>query len=158
LLTGGQDQTGFEVLPIARVAKSQRAEAAPEIDKSFIPPVLGTDAWRPLESEIMQVTSDRIGKKIEELATQVTSRGITFDSHSQGDPLILAQLRELNEAYALLQILAFAQGVHPFTAYLELCRLAGRLSIFDETRRTPVLPPYDHDDLGGCFWRVKQLI
>jgi len=158
LLLSTDDHTGFEVLPIARIAKSPRAEATPEIDKGYIPPVLASDAWKPLASDILQAVCDRVGKKIEILATQVTSRGITFDSHAQGDPLIFAQLRELNEAYAYLQILAFAQGVHPFPAYAELCRLVGQLSIFDASRRVPALPRYDHDDLGGCFWRVKQLI
>jgi type VI secretion system protein ImpJ len=158
LLVAADDQTGFAVLPIARVTKSMRAEATPEVDKSYIPSVLATDAWKPLENDIMQVISDRVGKKIEVLSTQVTSRGISFDSQSQGDPAIITQLRMLNEAYGLLQVLAFAQGIHPLHAYLELCRLVGQLSIFDETRRTPTLPRYDHDDLGGCFWRVKQLI
>src|SRR5207237_9553996 len=50
-------------------------------------------------------------------------------------------------------------GVHPFWAYMELCRLGGKLGIFDEaTRRPPDLPRYDHDDLGGCFYKVKQYI
>src|SRR5262249_10878623 len=42
------------------------------------------------------------------------------------------------------------------TAYLELCRLVGQMAIFGATRRPPDLPRYDHDDLGGCFYRVKQ--
>ncbi len=92
------------------------------------------------------------------LANQVVSRGITFDSQAQGDPLIFEQLRELNSAYPTLGILAFAEGVHPFGAYVEMCRLVGQLSIFGATRRPPELPRYDHDDLGGCFYRVKQHI
>src|SRR5262249_51834575 len=43
-------------------------------------------------------------------------------------------------------------------AYLELCRLVGQLAVFGDTRKTPPLPRYDHDDLGGCFWRVKQYL
>ncbi|MBL8798693.1 MAG: type VI secretion system baseplate subunit TssK [Planctomycetia bacterium] len=158
LLFATADHTGFEVMPIAQVTKSLRAEATPEINKAYIPPVVADDAWRPLEDDILHAVCDRVGKKIEVLSSQVTSRGITFDSHNQGDSLIFAQLRELNEAYALLQVMAYAQGVHPLTSYLELCRLVGQLSIFDAARRTPDLPRYDHDDLGGCFWRVKQLI
>ena len=104
----------------------------------------------------MQSIYDRIGNKIELLATQVVSRGITFDSQGQGDPLIFEQLRELNQAYPVLGTLAFAQGVHPFDAYLQLCRLVGQLAIFGATRRPPELPRYDHDDLAGCFFRVKQ--
>jgi type VI secretion system protein ImpJ len=64
----------------------------------------------------------------------------------------------MNEAYALLHVLGFAKGVHPLPAYAELCRLVGQLSIFGAQKRPPDLPRYDHDDLGGCFYRVKQYI
>src|SRR5581483_8118736 len=158
LLLTGQDQAGYEVLPIARVEKSPRAEATPQLDETYIPPVLGIDAWKPLHAGIIQAVYDRIGKKIELLANQVVSRGITFDSQAQGDPLIFNQLRELNEAYTLLGVQAFAQGIHPFWAYTELCRLVGQLAIFGATRRPPELLRYDHDDLGGCFYRAKQHI
>lgn len=156
LLLASQDQTGYEVLPILRVAKSTRAEATPELDGSYIPPLLACDAWGPLSQGILQVLFDRIGKKIELLANQITSRGITFDSFSQGDSLIFEQLRELNRAHAVLQTLAFVEGVHPLEAYIELSRLVGQLAIFGATRRSPELMCYDHDDLGGCFYRIKQ--
>ena len=158
LLVSGDDQTGFEVLPLARLTKSSRAEGAPQLDESYIPPVLGVDAWAPLWSGIVQAVYDRVGKKSELLAAQVIARGISFDSHGQGDPLVFAQLRELNEASAALGILAFAQGVHPLTVYTELARLVGKLAIFGETRRPPDLPRYDHDDLGTCFYRAKRYI
>ena len=59
----------------------------------------------------------------------------------------------------MLNVVAMAPGIHPLWAYTELCRLVGQLSIFDETtRRPPALPRYDHDDLGGCFYRVLQHI
>jgi type VI secretion system protein ImpJ len=158
LLLSNQDHTGYEVLPIARIQKSARAEATPELDLSYIPPVLACDAWGPLATNILQAIYERIGKKIETLATQIVTRGVTFDSHTQGDALLFAQLRELNQAHALLSSLAYAQGVHPLLAYLELCRLVGQMSIFGATRRPPELPRYDHDDLGGCFYRIKQYL
>jgi type VI secretion system protein ImpJ len=156
LLLSTQEHTGHEVLPIARIEKSSRAEATPQLDESYIPPLLACDAWRPLAAGIVQSIYERLGKKIELLAGQVVSRGITFDSQAQGDPLIFAQLRVLNEASAVLGILGYAQGVHPLTAYTELCRLVGQLAVFGATRRPPDLPRYDHDDLGRCFGRVKQ--
>jgi type VI secretion system protein ImpJ len=158
LLLSTEDHSGYETLPIARIEKSPRADATPQLDKAYIPPVLACDGWPTLSGDILQSLCDRIGKKIEVLANQVLARGITFDSHAQGDPLVFAQLRELNEAYALLQVLAFAPGIHPLQGYLELCRLVGQLSIFGATRRPPDLPRYDHDDLGGCFYRVKQYL
>ncbi len=158
LLLSPHDQAGYEVLPIARIEKSPRADGTPQLDLTYIPPVLACDAWQPLEAGIVQAIYDAIGKRIELLAGLTVTRGITFDSQAQGDPAIFAQLRALNEGYALLGTLAFAQGIHPLHAYLELCRLVGQLAIFSDRHRPPDLPKYDHDDLGGCFYAVKQHI
>ena len=158
LLLSNQDHQGYEFLPIAQIERSARAEATPQLDTTYIPPVLGCDAWKTLSVDILQAVFDRIGKKIEQLANRVVSGGITFDSHAQGDPLILERLRAMNEAYTLLGVMAFAQGIHPLPVYTELCRLVGQLAIFDDSRRPPELPHYDHDDLGTCFYRVKQHI
>ncbi|MDX2035602.1 MAG: type VI secretion system baseplate subunit TssK [Isosphaeraceae bacterium] len=158
LLLSNQELAGYEVVPIARIQRSERAEATPELDQTYFPPVLSCSAWAPLRQGLLRALHDRIGKKIEAIAGQVVSRGIGFDSHSQGDPLIFAQLRELNEAYALLGVYVFAEGVHPLPMYAELCRMVGQLAIFGETRRTPELPDYDHDDLGTCFYSVYRII
>jgi type VI secretion system protein ImpJ len=158
LLLSSQDLTGYEVLPIARIGKSM--QALPELDLNYIPPVLACDAWQPLGAGILQTIYDRIGKKLELLASQVKQRGIGMESQSPGDRLIFEQLRSLNEGYALLSIMAFAQGVHPLTAYMELARLLGQLAIFDKKidHRIPDLDKYDHDDLGKCFYGVKRYI
>ena len=158
LLLSTQDHGGYEVLPIARLSRADRAEAVPQLDTSYIPPLLACDAWQPLTAGVLEQVYDRLGKKVELLGGQAVSRGITFDSQGQGDRLIFEQLRVMSEAYALLGVKVFALGIHPLTAYLELCRLVGQLSIFGAQRRPPDLPRYDHDDLGGCFWRVKQHI
>lgn len=156
LLLSHQDLAGYEVLPIARLEKSTRAEALPEIDKTYFPPVVSCDAWKTLGTGVLQAVHDRIGKKIDLLSTQVVQRGITFDTQTQGDPLILHQLRELNEAYTVFGILAFAQGIHPIQAYVELARVVGQLAIFGARRGAPELPKYDHDDLAKCFFQAKS--
>ena len=156
LLLSTQDQAGYEVLPIARIEKAARAEAAPQLDLSYIPPLLADDAWQPLQAGLLQAAHDRIGKKLDLLAEQVSSRRIDFDSTAQGERMIFEQLRILNEAHARLGALVFTEGVHPHLAYTELCGLVGRLAVFGEARRVPSLPAYDHDDLGGCFHRAKN--
>lgn len=161
-LLSSQDHAGYEVLPVARVQKSNRADGAPELDTTYIPPVLACDAWRPLAYDILEELYDRIGKFIHDLMEQVVPGNVTFDSHGQGDQRTLSLLRVLNEAFTGLHILGFAQGVHPLQAYLELCRVVGQLAVFSEKpekRRTPEdLPKYDHDDLGRCFYWVKRYI
>ncbi len=156
LLLSTQDHAGYEVVPLVSLEKSAGADPAPQVHAPYIPPLLACDAWPPLQVDLLQSVFDRVGRKIDRLAEQAASRGISLESHAQGDALIIAQLRCLNEAYALLNVLAFAPGVHPFTAYYELCRLVGQLAIFGDTRRPPDLPRYDHDDLGGCFYAVKK--
>jgi type VI secretion system protein ImpJ len=157
LLLSGQDPAGYELLPVARIERSPEADALPRLEAAYIPPVLVCGAWHALRVDILQAIYDRVGKKIELLAGQVVSRGIAVGSQTAADALITGQLRVLNEAYALLGVMAFAQ-VHPLPAYLELCRLVGQLAIYGEGARPPELPRYDHDDLGGCFYRVKQYI
>jgi type VI secretion system protein ImpJ len=158
LLLSTQDHSGYDLLPIARIEKSAKAEAPPELDVAYIPPVLACDGWKPLGVHILQNIYDQIGKHVEQRATQVVSRGIGFDSQSAGDRRLFEQLRILNEAYSVLGVMAFAEGVHPLGAYTELCRIVGQLSIFGRDCRPPHLPRYDHDDLGGCFYRVKQYL
>ncbi len=159
LLLSTQDHSGYEVLPIAQVQKSAGADAAPELDVTWIPPVLACDGWKPLANGILQTIFDRIGRRVETDSGLINTRGITFDSQSQSDRRLFERLRVLNEGYALLSVLAFAQGIHPMTAYMELCRLVGQLAIFGKERRPPAdLPRYDHDDLGTCFYRIKQYL
>jgi type VI secretion system protein ImpJ len=161
LLLSTQNLAGYETIPLARVEKSDRAEATPQLDSSYIPPVLSCDAWRELAVNILQHIYDRIGRKVEKLAGQAVSRGISLDSLdslSQRGNLSFAQLRVFNEALANLTNLAFVEGIHPLPAYLELCRLVGQLSIFHATRRPPDLPRYNHDDLGGCFFRIRNYL
>jgi type VI secretion system protein ImpJ len=158
LVTQAQDVAGYEILPIARVERSARAEAVPELHEPYIPPVLGCDAWPVLQTGIIQQIYHRVEKLVDQRASQIRSRRITFDSNSPGDRQIFESLRVLNETSAHLGVLGDAAGVHPLAAYLELCRLVGRLAIFGPNAKPPELPRYDHDDLGGCFFTVKKYI
>ncbi len=158
LLSTRAEHPGYEVLPIARITKSADVDAPPQVDRDYIPPLLTCDAWHALQVDILQYIYDRVGTKINLLAGQMISRGIGIEGNAAEDIRIVSQLRALNEAYTLLNVLAFAEGIHPLPAYTELCRLVGQLAIFKDPRRPPDLPRYDHDNLGGCFWRVKDYI
>ncbi|MBM3982009.1 MAG: type VI secretion system baseplate subunit TssK [Planctomycetes bacterium] len=155
LLVGEQDQTGFSTLPLVRLVKSALANAPPEVDVSYIPPVLACDTWPALHGDILQSLFDRIGRKRERLASALAARGGALVGTDPQDAVSAAHLRELNESYAVLSVIAFTPGIPPLLAYTELYRLVGQLAIFDRSGRWPAIPPYDHDDLGGCFYRVK---
>ncbi len=142
LLVSTQDLSGFEIMPIAQIKRAGDGEATPQLDPSFIPPLLSIDAWPGLNREIIRGIYDLIGQKIEVLSNQVINRGIGLDSRDPGDPERILMLSQLNSAYAALSIMAFSPGMHPRTLYIELCRVLGQLSIFGPQRacgRDPTL-------------------
>jgi type VI secretion system protein ImpJ len=158
LLLSTDDRAGYECVPIAQVHRADERAAHPRIDVRYIPPLIDCDCWPPLGREIIRAIFDIVGKKIEVLATQIKARGISLASDTPGDVERVLMLAQLNEAYATLTMLAFAQGVHPYLAYSELCRIVGKLSIFSNERRIGEVPKYDHDDLGFIFHWVKERI
>jgi type VI secretion system protein ImpJ len=161
LLLSTQDRAGYEAIPIAQIKRADRPEATPELDVDYIPPLLACDAWKPLAHDILEGLYDRIGALLDRHAALVVSRRISLESQSPGDRLVLEQLRGLNEAFALLRILAFARGMHPLPVYMQLCGLIGRMIIFSKKLgpRTPDdLPLYDHDDLARCFYAARNYL
>ena len=153
-----EDLSGFELLPIAQIRQAGNREGAPEIDPDYFPPMLSVEAWLPLGRDVVRGVYDLIGRKVEVLAEQVVSRQVGFSSSEPGDLDRLFMLSKLLEARAVLRVIAFARGVHPRTAYTELCRVAGQLAIFEADRRLEELPVYDHDELARVFRRVKEII
>ncbi len=158
ILLGSDNLAGYETLPIARIKRSGATEAAPELDEEYIPPVLACDAWPELARDYVRAAYDLVGQKVDVLSAQVNSRGIMQGATGAGDLNRLLMLTALNAGFASLRSLAFATGVHPLTAYTELCRLVGALSIFRPDRRPGEIPLYDHDDLARIFRWVRDEI
>ena len=158
LLLSTQDLSGYELLPVAQIRRASEEQAVPRIDPDYIPPVIAITAWPPLGRDIVRAIYDIIGQKIEVLSQQIANRGIGLEGRDPGDIDRVMMLAQLNAAYSTLAVLAFAQGVHPFVAYTELCRIVGQLSIFAPERRATDIPAYDHDDLAGIFLHVRQRV
>lgn len=162
LLLSTQDMSGYETLPIARVKRASAGAARPQLDENYIPPVVRIEAWQGLARDIVRAVYDMIGQKIEVLSDQLASRNIGLESRNPGDLDRLLMLNQLNAAHAVLSLVGFTPGVHPLTAYTELCRVAGQLSIFHNNRRVEPVPPYDHDNLHGIYkqiqLRIEQLL
>ena len=153
-----QDLSGYEVLPIAQIKRAGEGEAVPKLDLDYIPPLLSISAWPGLGRDIVRAVYDVVGQKIDTLSRQLVNRGIGLDSRHPGDLDRILMLSVLNAAHARLSVLAFANGVHPLTAYTELCGLVGQLGIFTPERRAKAVPPYDHDELARIFSTIRREI
>lgn len=158
LLLATQSHAGYEVLPIAQVKRTGGADSAPEIDAEYIPPLIAMEAWPRLSRDIIRAIYDRLGESINVLAEQVTGLDVALASNDPLDMRRVLLLSRVNEIYSAISSLTFSIGVHPFTAYTELCRAIGQLSIFNATRRPPEYPRYDHDNIYPVFKWFKDQI
>src|SRR6185295_1166627 len=75
---------------------------------------------------------------------------------SSWQPILKLQI--LGSFLYLFQQLTRIPRVHPFTVYIEFCRLVGELSMFSGDRQLPKVPLYDHDDLGRCFFEITHIL
>lgn len=156
LFLESEDTAGFETLPIARLQVGEQMEAPLEIDKTFIPPLLSCEASRTLQEEIIDAVHSGLKRSMETLALQMVDRGVAFESGHREDHERILKLQVVNGAVAVFQHLSYLRGLHPLLAYLELSRVCGELAIFKSTRQIPEIPPYDHDDLATCFYKLRD--
>ncbi len=157
LLLSTLDMTGYELLPIARIIRSSTADAPPRIDRAFTPPLLGVDAWAPLQEEVRGL-HEQMGAHLANEAATLVGRKIAFDSQILGDAERVLRLSYLNTSFSAMQSVVATRGMHPIDMYRELARLLGHLSIFDDSRRPIDVPTYDHENIGPIYALVIREI
>ncbi len=64
-------------------------------------------------------------------------------------------LQVVYPAASVLRMLSHSRGVHPFTLYLELTRLAGSIDLLHPQRKTYHTAAYDHESLGEIFFALN---
>ena len=115
--------------------------------------MLACDAWKPLVDDILQMLYHHLTSRMDLLASKAFTRYHFRNEkprrHEASRPALV-----LNEASSVLNTIAFAEGIHPFTAYLG-CAASSASWRSSRATGVPKLPAYDHDDLGG-FLRVKR--
>jgi type VI secretion system protein ImpJ len=157
LLIGEHADQGFDAVPIMQLRLGATAEAPPEIDPDYIPPILCQEAWPALAGFVRSVYN-RLGATAEKMATQMIDRGVAFGTGHREDLERVLHLHALNTALGGVAPLPVSRGIHPFAIYRELCRAVGALAIFRSERRIAELPVYDHDNLAPCFDALRRLL
>jgi type VI secretion system protein ImpJ len=161
VLFSHEELSGFELLPIARLVKSDADDGHYLLDSNYFPPSMTLQSWPELAG-VVRAIYDVIGSRIQSLSEIVREKNISLSSQSQGDLEKILLLNALNEASGELSCLAFAAGVHPLYAYTALCRIVGKCSIFGPSLTIDKVPKYDHEDLATIFkWaleRIRKLI
>ena len=154
---GDAAPAGYQILPLATVARSVRPGAAPEVLADVIPPLLAVDAWRPL-IERLRGLSGLLHARARLLAKQLADRRLALDSGVPDELTRILKLQALNATDAHLRALTSVPRMAPWDVFLELCRIAGHVAIFAPDRLLDTLPEYRHEALGDSFGEVIRLI
>lgn len=156
-LFGNESRAGYETLQVAVVQRAGYGSNAPLLSTDFIPPLLHVSAW-PALARIGESVLHRVEAKHRFLRAEVAEGRIVLDSEGTGGWQPVFKLQVVGSFLQVLRQLAGSPGVHPFHLYLELARLAGELSIFDDPGEELGVPLYDHDRLGECYHQTAYIL
>jgi type VI secretion system protein ImpJ len=151
----------YDLVPVGQL---ERFGEEIRFSARYAPPALTLTASEPL-SKIVKEIRDQITARAHHLEEFKTQRGIHTAEFGSRDMVYLLALRSLNRYVPLLAHLTEVRQVHPWAVYGLLRQLIGELSSFSERvnvlgemDRVPLLPAYDHLNLGECFVAAQSLI
>jgi len=157
LFVAGEDMTGYEVLRVGMIRRSDRPGALPELDSLGAGPMLAIQADAGL-SALVRSLSDQIEAKDEVLAKEAREHRMMFTDGVAANTEHLLKVHVLNEVRAQLRAMMQCPLLHPYDVFVLLARLIGHLSIFHEELVPGPLPMYDHDQPGAAFEQLRQRI
>lgn len=155
---GDEIRDGYECLPVALIQRTGQGKNRPVLADDFIPPLTDVSAWRALV-ELGESVVHRVEAKYRYLRAEVAEGRLVFDSQGTGGWQPILKLQIVGSFLHVLRQLVAVPGTHPYQLYLELSRLAGELSIFEEQGAESLdVDLYDHDRLGSCFQRLVYTV
>jgi len=157
LFVEGEDMTGYEVLRVGRVRRSDRPGALPELDTLGAGPLLAVQANAGISSLIRSLT-DQIEAKDEILAKEAREHRMMFTDGVAANTEHLLKVHVLNEVRAQMKALMQCPLLHPYDVFVLAARLVGHLSIFHDELVPGALPLYDHDRPGETLEPLRKRI
>ena len=149
------------------VAQLERTRDGIEFSQKFIPPCISISSSQILFDNMKEIR-DQLSSRSRQLEGYKRQRGIQTSDFGTRDMVYLLALRSLNRFLPLLfHYCEVSRQLHPWHAYGVLRQLIGELSTFSETISAQgesmqdgklLLPEYDHQNLGECFFSAHLLI
>ena len=150
LFFGDEDKTGFECVPIARLARRGKPEVKSVLAPDHVPPLLACGASTFLMQSLKDV-AEAVRSQARDLAVRIPATAGLSSVEKGADLAGFVKLEAMNRSIPSLDQLAGLPALHPFDAYMWLTQTVGNLAVFGKDRVTPSLPVYDHERLDECF-------
>jgi type VI secretion system protein ImpJ len=155
LFAAGEDTTGYEVVRLCRVKRTDRPGAIPELDPLGAGPLLAIQADAGL-SALIKSLADQVEAKDEVLAREAHEARMAFTDGVGANTEHLLKLHTLNSTRAELRALLQSPLLHPYGVFVGLCKLIGHLSVFHDDLVPGALPAYDHDRPAESLEEVRR--
>jgi len=153
LLADGESLDGFSTLRVARILRTPAGTF--QSDPRFVPPLLNfqaSDYLAGIARQLVEILTARSGA-ISGLRRQKNQSLADFTA---ADIANFWLLYTVNTAFPQFRHLFETRGGHPEELFSAMLSLAGSLTTFSSRVHPRDLPPYDHDNLGGCFATLDE--
>src|SRR5215831_6579031 len=153
LLFEGEVQEGNAVLRVARIHRTPAGLF--QLDPRHVPPLLeiaASDYLTAIARRLVEILSARSSS----LSGARRQKNQSLADFNASDIASFWLLYSINSHFPVFRHLFETSGGHPESLYSAMLALAGSLTTFSLTIHPRDLPPYDHDDLGGCFTALDE--
>lgn len=151
---GVDDLSDKLAIPLARIIEV-RPDKAIILDGSFIPSCLDIRAAQPL-SGFLNELDGLLSHRMQALSARLSEGSGARGSAEVSDFMLLTVI---NRALPVVRHLIQIENLHPEDLFRTCVGLAGELSVFMTTdKQPPEFPPYQHDNLSGCFAPVIRTL
>jgi type VI secretion system protein ImpJ len=153
LLVEGENRDGSSTLRVARILRSETGTF--QLDPAFVPPLVdfaASDHLISIARRLVEILTAR-SSAISGLRRQKNQSLADFTA---ADIANFWLLYTVNTAFPVFRHLFETRRGHPEALFNAMLSLAGALSTFSTAIHPRDLPPYDHDNLGGCFGDLDE--
>lgn len=148
ILIDSEVRAGTPSIQIARLRKT--TAGLPELDPSFVPPLLDISASDFLMSSLRTLL-ENLTAKSGELSGMRRQKNQSLADFTSSDIANFWLLYTVNTYLPQVRHIFETRRGHPETIFSVLVALAGALTTFSPKVQPRDLPAYAHDDLGTCF-------
>ncbi|WP_320006565.1 type VI secretion system baseplate subunit TssK [Maridesulfovibrio sp.] len=156
------DLGAYNIIPLARL---ERDVQEVRLAENFVPPCITLKASRWL-NDIFRDISDQVASRCRRLEQYKNPSGLGSCDLDFTSTVFLLVLRTLNRYAPQLDHYVQAPHIHPWHAFGLLRQIIGELSSFsremsalgEDAGGKKVLPDYDHENIGLCFEKAREII
>jgi len=157
-----QSLDDHEVIPLMRL--TLEGDQVRRVAQQM-PPLLCMGASSALVHIVRDIRDDMLGR-LRQLEEYKRPRGVNAEDLDANFLMMMQAVQVLNRHVPALTHLLEITSAHPWDIYGQLRQCVGELSTFsgrfDVYGRLPGqesgLPPYDHESIGTCFTRAREII